>query len=116
MNTKAVPFPTPEDLAAESLAAAVESAIGGLQERLANLAGDAPDSKWSVSDLIRLLQLRDELRGQRPRTIIARWVDDPQDIANSDIGNNDIGNSDIGNNDIGNNNIGNNYSINGARK
>ena len=85
MNAKSVP--TPEDLAAERLAAAVESAIGVIQERLANLAADGQDSKWSVSDLVKLLQLRDQLQGERPRPIFAYWVDDPNDIRN-DIGNN----------------------------
>jgi len=76
MNTKPAPPPTPEDQATERLVAAVESAIGGLQERLANIAAEGPDAKWSVSDLIRLLQLRDQLQEQRPRIITARWVDD----------------------------------------
>ena len=40
MNSKPVPLPTPEDLAAERLVAAVVSAIGGIQERLPNLAAD----------------------------------------------------------------------------
>jgi hypothetical protein len=79
MITKFVPFPTPEDQAKERLVAAVESAIGGLQERLANIADEGPDAKWSVSDLIKLLQLRDQLQGERPRTITARWVDDDDD-------------------------------------
>ena len=79
MNAKSTPLPTPEDLATERLLAAVESAIGGLQERLANLAAEGPDAKWSVSDLIRLLQLRDQLQGQRPRTVTARWVDSNDD-------------------------------------
>jgi hypothetical protein len=77
MNAKPVPLPTSEDLATERLIAAVESAIDGIQERLANLAADGQDAKWSVSDLVRLLQLRDQLQGERPRTIRAYWVDDP---------------------------------------
>ena len=77
MYAKSVPLPTPEDLATERLVAAVESAIAGLQERLANLAADSQDAKWSVSDLVRLLQLRNQLQGERPRTILACWVDDP---------------------------------------
>jgi len=40
MNTRPVPPPAPEDLAAERLISAVESAIGGMQERLAHLAAD----------------------------------------------------------------------------
>jgi len=38
MYTKSVPLPTPEDLATAHLVAVIESAIGGIQERLANLA------------------------------------------------------------------------------
>ena len=82
MNTKSIPLPTPEDLAAERLVAAVKSAIGGLQGRLANIADEGPDAKWSVSDLIRLLELRDQLQGQRPRSIHVWWVDDPRDMPN----------------------------------
>jgi len=77
MNTNSVPLPTPEDLATERLVAAVESAIGVIQERLAN-AADEQDAKWSVSDLVRLLDLRNHLQEQRPRTILARWVEDPK--------------------------------------
>jgi hypothetical protein len=40
MNTKPVPLPAPEDLATERLVAVAESAIGGMQERLANFAAD----------------------------------------------------------------------------
>jgi hypothetical protein len=75
MNVESVPIPTPERLAGERLVAAVESAIGVLQMRLANIADEGPDAKWSISDLIKLLQLRDEIQEQRPRTITARWVD-----------------------------------------
>jgi hypothetical protein len=80
MNARPVPRPTPEDLATERLVAAVESAIDGIQQRLPNLAADGQDAKWSVSDLVRLLQLRTQLQGERPRTIFACWVDDPRDI------------------------------------
>jgi len=79
MNTISVPLPTPVDLATEHLVAAIDSAIGGMQERLANLAADGPNAKWSVSDLVRLLQLRNQLQGERPCTVIARWVDGPRD-------------------------------------
>ena len=88
MNGKSVPLPTPEDLATERLVAAVESAIAALQERLANIAADGQDAKWSVSDLIRLVQLRDQLQGKRPRTIFACWVDEPRNIKNDHILNN----------------------------
>src|SRR5580658_2122532 len=83
MNAKSIPPPTPEDLATEKLITAVESAIDGIQERLANLAANGEDAKWSVSDLVRLLQLRDQLQGERPRIITARWVDDPRDPGNN---------------------------------
>ena len=76
MDTKPVPPPTPEALAAERLITAVDSAIGGLQERLANFATDGPDAKWSISDLVRLLDLREHLQGERPRALTVRWVDD----------------------------------------
>ena len=78
MNARPVPILTPEDLATERLVAAVESAICGIRERLPNLADDGPDAKWSVSDLVKLLQLRNQLQGERPRTIFACWVDDPR--------------------------------------
>jgi len=70
------------DLATERLITAVESAIGVIQERFANLADDSQDAKWSVSDLVRLLQLREQLQKQQPHTIRAYWVDDPRDIEN----------------------------------
>ncbi len=79
MSAKLGPIPTPEDLAGERLMAAVESAIVGSQERLASIAGENTGAKWSVSDLIRPLQLRDQLQGERPRNITVRWVDDRQD-------------------------------------
>jgi hypothetical protein len=82
MNAKSPPRPA-EDPATERLVAAVESAIGGFEERLANLAADSQDAKWSVADLVRLLQLRNQLQAERPRTIFACWVDDPRDLPNS---------------------------------
>ena len=78
MKAKPVPPPTPEDLATERLVAAVESAIAGIEQRLPDLAADGQDAKWSVSDLVKLLQLRTQLQGERPRTIFACWVDDPR--------------------------------------
>ena len=82
MDAKSVPFPTPEDLATERLVAPVESAIAVIPERLTNLAAEDQSAKWSVSDLIRLLELRDQLQGQRPRTIHVCWVADPADMPN----------------------------------
>src|SRR5271168_649009 len=80
MNAPSVPPPTPEDLATEQLVAAVESAIGVIQERLANLADGSQDAKGWVSDLVKRLQLGKELQGERPRAVFAYWVDDPRDI------------------------------------
>jgi len=79
IKSKPVPPLTPEDLATERLVAAVESAIAAIEHGLANLADeDDQAAKWSVSDLVKLLQLRTQLQGERPRTISARWVDDPR--------------------------------------
>ena len=95
MNTESVPLPAPEDLATERLVAAVQPAIGVVQEHLANLAADGQDAKWPVSDGdakaslatgARLLQLRNQLQGERPRTISVRSVHDTR--APRDIGNN----------------------------
>ena len=92
MNAKSVPLPSPEDQATERLIAAVESAIGVLQERLTNLAADSQEAKWSVSDLLRLLLLRTQLEGERPRTIRACWVDAPRASGGADSAKKDIGN------------------------
>ena len=83
MRAKSTPLPAPQDRATPQLVAALESAVGGMQERLANFAADGQDAKWSVSDLVRLLQLRDQLQGEQPCTIRAYWVDDPNDIGNN---------------------------------
>jgi hypothetical protein len=74
MKARPVPPLTPEDIAAERLAEAVEFAIGVIQERLADLDNER-DAQWSVSDLVKLLQLRKQLAGERTRTVYAYWVD-----------------------------------------
>jgi len=53
MDAESGPPPAPEDLATDRLVAAVESAIGGIQERVSNLAADGQEAKWSISDLVR---------------------------------------------------------------
>jgi hypothetical protein len=78
MKTNSAPRSTRENLATESLVTAVESAIVGIEQRLPYLAADTPNAKCSVSDLAKLLQLREQLQGQRPRTIRVCWVDDPE--------------------------------------
>ena len=51
---------------------AVDTAIQLMQEQLGNREG----VKGSVSDLVRLLQLRKELEGDRPRQVSARWIEE----------------------------------------
>jgi len=54
------------------LLSAIDTAIVAMQELLkAKGAGTG-----SITDLVRLLQLRKELEGDRPRHISARWIDD----------------------------------------
>src|SRR5579863_9771614 len=84
MNVNSVPPPKPDDLATERLVAAVESAIAVIQERLNDLDNDHA-AKWSVSDLVRLLQLRKELQGERPRTTYAWWVAGPQSVPDTPV-------------------------------
>jgi hypothetical protein len=67
MKARSIPPPAPQDTATERLVVAVESAIGAIQERLANLADDNQDAKWSVSGLVRLLQLRNNHPGPNTR-------------------------------------------------
>ena len=52
---------------------AVERAIGALSQHLSTKT----EEKGSISDLIRLLQLRRELEEEKPRTVSARWIEDP---------------------------------------
>ena len=80
MNAKSVPPPTQQELATDRLITAVESAINGIQEHLSSRAADAQDAKWSISDLVKLLQLRDQLQAQQPRRYYACWVNDPRDL------------------------------------
>jgi hypothetical protein len=85
MRAKSTPLPAPQDRATPQLVAALESAVGGMQERLANFAADGQDAKWSVADGdakaslatgAKLLQLHDQLQEEQPRMITVRWVDD----------------------------------------
>ena len=55
-----------------SLDTAVETAITAMT-RLLN--GDAA-VRGSVTDLIRLLQLRKEMEAERPRKVTVRWIDE----------------------------------------
>ena len=63
--------PGSADAVPEDQAEAVDKALGAVWARF---AGDA--SKSSVADLIRLMQLRQELKGDKPRHITVRWVEE----------------------------------------
>ena len=56
------------------LLGAVDIAIEAMKESLKNKACE----KGSISDLIRLLQLRKELDAERPRHISVRWIDEDE--------------------------------------
>ena len=55
------------------IVAALDKAIGRIQKRLAD-----DDMKGSVADLVRLLQLRNELNDTQPQQVTVRWVDECQ--------------------------------------
>lgn len=85
MNAKSVPPPKPEDRAAASRGRIRHRRDTGTSRQP---RADGQNANWSASDLVRLLQLRNQLQGERPRKIYAFWVDDPLDIGNQNIGNN----------------------------
>jgi hypothetical protein len=68
-----------EGEASRPMADAVNTAIGVLQEKIL-----ARDVKGSVTDLVRLLQLRKELEDMRPTSTSARWVDECENISNDE--------------------------------
>ena len=51
---------------------AIDLAIETMKGQL----GPAGTLKGSIGDLVRLLQLRKELEGERPRRVSARWIDE----------------------------------------
>jgi hypothetical protein len=55
------------------IVAALDKAIGRIQKRMAD-----DDMKGSVADLVRMLQLRNELVAAQPRQVTVRWVDECQ--------------------------------------
>ena len=65
-----------ETESAESLdlLAAVDAAIKAMKDSLTTKGCE----KGSLSDLIRLLQLRKELDAERPRHISVRWIDEDE--------------------------------------
>jgi len=58
----------------EELLEAIDAAIRGMQAQLKGGAG----VKGSLTDFIRLLQLRKDLEGDRPRHVSARWIEECQ--------------------------------------
>ncbi len=56
------------------LLSAIDSAILAMKNSLTAKGIE----KGSLSDLIRLLQLRRELEGERPRHVSARWIDEDE--------------------------------------
>ena len=53
------------------IVAALDKAIGRMQKRLAD-----EEMKASVGDLVRMLQLRNELMETQPKQVTVRWVDE----------------------------------------
>jgi hypothetical protein len=64
---------TPRELANEQIAGAVDVAITAIREQLTH----SGETKWSVADLIRLLEVRKELDGNQPTIVRAFWLDEP---------------------------------------
>ena len=60
------------------IVAALDKAIGRIQKRLAD-----EDTRGSVADLVRMLQLRNELVETQPKTVTVRWVDQCQTTSTS---------------------------------
>jgi hypothetical protein len=60
------------------IVAALDKAIGRIQKRLAD-----DDMKGSVADLVRILQLRNELMAAQPTQVTVRWVDECQTTSTS---------------------------------
>lgn len=58
---------------AEAILRDVDAAIGQIQKKLRS-----HDLKGSTGDLVRLLQLRQELTNVQPRQVTVRWVDECQ--------------------------------------
>ena len=53
----------------EGVTKAIDNAIGKIQAQL-----ESDQVKASVTDLVRLIQLRNELAGEHPVDITARWI------------------------------------------
>ncbi len=64
---------------ADNLLAAIDAAIQSIAKMLNGRAEDDTDLDWSLSDLLRILQIRREIVGEQPSEVYAYWVDDPKD-------------------------------------
>jgi hypothetical protein len=63
----------------DGMARTIDQAIGKIQAQL-----NSDQLKPSVTDLVRLIQLRNELAGEHPVDITARWVDECEERPASD--------------------------------
>jgi hypothetical protein len=63
---------TPEEAEIEEIHGAISLAIRKVREDIRTGKG----VKTAVPDLLKLLQLRKELEGSRPRHISVRWIDE----------------------------------------
>jgi hypothetical protein len=58
------------------LLAAVDAGIEKMRQQL--IGNGQEKGVGTIADLVRLLQLRKELEGDRPRHITARWIDEDE--------------------------------------
>jgi hypothetical protein len=65
---------TSEETESADLLAAIDAGIQTMQAQL-KLKGAG---KGTLSDLVRLLQLRKELNAEKPRHVSARWIDEEE--------------------------------------
>jgi hypothetical protein len=74
LTPELTPRPTPRltsRLTPEDIAILVDKAIRSFKETL-----DSASAKYSVGDLVRLVQLRKELTGEEPGNVTDRLIDD----------------------------------------
>jgi hypothetical protein len=64
---------------ADNLIAAIDAAIKSITKMLTARAENDEELDWSLSDLLKLLQVRREIVGEQPKEVYAYWVDDPKD-------------------------------------
>jgi predicted ATP-dependent protease len=64
---------------ADNLIAAIDAAIKSITKMLTARAENDEELDWSLSDLLKLLQVRREIVAEQPKEVYAYWVDDPKD-------------------------------------